>query len=56
MSPRSELKRLINPRAEFLARGQTEPTSAAPIVLRLMLVIGLLGLSAVLLTQLFAAI
>lgn len=44
------------PRAAFLARGQFNPADPAQIILRLTMVIVLSGLSAALLTQLFAAI
>lgn len=56
MSLRHELKRLINPRAEYLARGQAGPVNPVQIVLRLTLVLALFGLFAAVLSHFFAAI
>ncbi|WP_173087869.1 hypothetical protein [Devosia sp. 1635] len=56
MFPPRELKRLINPRAIYLARGKSEQTKPIQIVLCLALSLVLIGLFAVLLTQLYAAI
>lgn len=56
MSFRNELRRLINPRTDDLARGQAKPVRPVQIVLRLVLILALVGLSAALLSHLFAAI
>lgn len=56
MSLRKELRQLINPRADCLARGKANPAKPMRIILRLVLMLVLVGLSAALLTHLFAAI
>lgn len=56
MSFRHELKRLINPRAEYLARGKAGLVNPVQIGLRLTLVLALLGLFAALLSHFLAAI